>query len=296
VKGVALAGGLLAAVLAGCGASDGEGASWTARADRACAAAERRIAHRGAPLDLRDVDRVTVRGIADVHALFDRIKRLPLPETGRARPRAVVEAIDRLEPHLDAFSRASDDGSAAVMSDALKPARDAYDSLSRAAGAARLHECFTRRDGAAVFDPLLSPVYSALLEEALGQQDRQVALIARVRPPHHPHQLDEFYAERSRIYAAARDRLEALMPPARVQRDAERLIGVVFNLEGDGTNPSFDAGELDHVTDAYIARYERRYRKLRREERRARRALRAALQRPPAEAAPPGADPSATPA
>jgi hypothetical protein len=258
--------------------------------------AERKIAHRGAPLDLRDVDRVTVRGVADVHALFDRIKRLPLPETHRARPRAVVEAIDRLEPRLDAFSRASDDGSAALMSDALKPARGAYDSLSRAAGAAGLRECFSRRDGVAVFDPLLAPIYGTLLESAFHDQDEQVARIARVRLPRDPKRLEDYYADRYRIYAGARDRIDALLPPERVHREAERLIGVVFNLEGEGTNPYLDTSELDHVTDAYIARFERRYRKLRREERRARRALLAALQRPAAEAAPPGADPSATPA
>src|SRR5687768_11832580 len=94
---------LLTAVLAGCGGgSDGPTAQekraaldkWTRTADAACEKANKSIAERGWPVNLVDLDRLTVRAVTDVQAASRTIRAQKPPAGSEDKVRPFVRSLE----------------------------------------------------------------------------------------------------------------------------------------------------------------------------------------------------------
>jgi hypothetical protein len=176
---------VLAAGLAGCGgpSAQQELTRWQSETDATCRQVETRVAERGRPADVRNLDRVTVRAVTDVRAGMRAIVERPLPKGAEDRARPFVDAVRRVEPRLDELVKAGeflDETRLLVAVDKVhKPAAE----LERLARRAGLGDCARRGFADRVSDALLTPLFvqsfnktqvDVLRDFATWRRDRRV--------------------------------------------------------------------------------------------------------------------------
>ena len=107
---------VLTAVLAGCGGGP-EGPSaekraaldrWTRTADAACEKANDAIAERGWPVDLVDLDRLTVRAITDIEAASKAIRAQKPPAGSKEKVQPFVQSLEELDATMKQLSTATE--------------------------------------------------------------------------------------------------------------------------------------------------------------------------------------------
>jgi hypothetical protein len=177
---------LAAAALAGCGGPSAQQqlTRWQSGTDATCRQVEARVAERGRPVDVRNLDRVTVRSVADIRAAMRAVAARPLPKGSEDRVRPFVDAVRRVEPRLDELVKAGeflDETRLLVAVDKVhKPATE----LERLARRAGLSDCARPGFADDVSDALLTPLFVQRFNEiqaglrhelAAWRSDRRVA-------------------------------------------------------------------------------------------------------------------------
>jgi hypothetical protein len=280
---------VLLALAGGCGGGD-DGPSleeqlaarerWAERADEVCKKAEQDIIARGAPIDILDIDRVAVRGAADVREAIAAIRRLRTPPGSAGLVRPVLAELDRLEEHLGALTRASERADMDGLLETAQLLEGDTSRLSERGYKAGLRDCADADVPVIVSDAIVAPVFATKVAAFDRWFQRSLTRITR-RLPKTPRQAADYYARVNAQVAKAAERWDRLRPPWRARSAAEAYddaLADVQRVSGD-IAAALDGGR--RITPAWARRVERTYTRLGRRERKAmRRVLRDTGARP----------------
>lgn len=259
---------------------------WVQRVDDTCAKANKAIAERGWPVDLVDLDRLVVRGVADARAAVETITALRIPEGAGSEARAFVAELRELRPALDELSAASEDlepDALLRVADALKPR---LYSLEQRAAAVGLIDCGSSEERNVIPDAIRAPVFA----KQLGKLDR--TLFRRIErlsetPARTPAAVADRYRRIGEVLDDNLEGLDTLEPPQWAARQTSRYQGVMLDLKGvvGKAHTLFDQG-ADALTLRKLDRLADEFRRVSRRERKARRQMREAVGAAPTTRAP----------
>ena len=256
---------------AGCGGSAQEERGqalerWVARADAACQRANGAIAERGWPVDLVDLDRLTVRAVADVRSGIRAISELPRPEGAEQRVRPFVEELRGLEPLLDELSSATEAMEPDPLRDIAPKLQAQLAALEEQSEKLGMVHCAANDERFFIPDAVRAPVFA----QELARVNRRIGKrIDELGAPPRGASLDTVARtmdELSEILATAVAALDGLEPPQWAAPQAARYLN---SLRDMGSVMDAAAGELaaPGLTPADLASLQRKYARAGREER-----------------------------
>jgi hypothetical protein len=201
---------------------------WRDEADAACRTANAAIAGRGRPASLIDLDRLTVRAIADVREASTAIERLPAPEGSERRVAAFVRSLRRLEPLMGRLGSTTEDLQAGRLEAFAPRLQSGLAAVGDEAKRLGLRHCAAHDEHVLVTDAIRAPVFA----EQLATLHRRI--LGRVKAIGEPaatrwaasRDLDEL----SEVVAFADRGLSRLKPPAWAEAEAERYVDALRDL------------------------------------------------------------------
>jgi hypothetical protein len=235
---------LCTVALAGCGGGGptGPGAQekraaldrWTRTADAACKKANDSIAGRGWPVNLVDLDRLTVRAIADVQEATKAIRAQKAPAGSEDKVRPFVESLEELDGAMETLSTATEKFKLARLEKFLPKLGGTLQDVEATSEDLGLRECASHQEHVFLPDAIRAPVFAqqlADLDRKITRRTRRLNTASASTPQEAAKGLREL-SDISDTYAR---RLDDLQPPywARRQSDdyvtALRTLGRVFD-------------------------------------------------------------------
>jgi pyruvate/2-oxoglutarate dehydrogenase complex dihydrolipoamide acyltransferase (E2) component len=202
---------------AGCGGPSAEQRraaerSWSRQAERICEESATVVASRGEPSTVDDLERYTRDVSGDLRGASREISRLKVPEGAEARSEAVIGRLRTADAPLRALTDAGANGDRGAEVEAAKALRSHFAKLERPLQAGGLRSCFDSRQGDAIADHVLAPIwtqeftelereslrgleglgdtrglalgqYPAVLRKAAKANDRNARAVSHLEPP-----------------------------------------------------------------------------------------------------------------
>jgi hypothetical protein len=265
--------GFVALLLAGCGGSSGPSRAderaaltkWTQGADGACKKANAAIAERGFPVSLVDLDRLTVRAIADVQGATKAIRAQKPPAGSEKKVEPFVKSLDELDAGLKQLSSATEDFRIAKLNTFLPEFGGTLQGVEAEAKQLGLRHCATHDEHIFVPDAVRAPVFAqqlADLDRRLTKRTKQINAAST------PKEAARNFREFSDIADTYARRLEDLKPPYWARRQSDTYVTALRVL---GTVLDKGAKELGEatITPAEAAAFDAKFKRAARAERRA---------------------------
>jgi len=258
---------LLAAVVAGCGGGpEGPTAQekraaldkWTRTADAACEKANTSIAKRGWPVNLVDLDRLTVRAITDIEAASKTIRAQKAPAGSEDKVKPFVQSLEELDGTMKRLSGATERFKIKRLDKFLPKLGGSLQKVETASKKLGLRDCASHQEHVFIPDAVRAPVFAqqlAELDKKLLKRTKRLKANTNVSTPAEAAKTLRELSDIADTYAR---RLDDLKPPywARKESDnyvvALRTFGRVFD-RGAKTLAS------PPVTPAEAARYDREF-------------------------------------
>ena len=242
---------LAALLLSGCGLGNPSAAEeraalerWLSRADDACRKGNARIARRGWPASLVDLDRLTVRAISDIREVSTAIQRMPAPEAAEKRVAPFVRSLKGLEPLMDQLSSTTEDfkaGKLEAFAPKLQSGLAAVEDESKKLG---LRRCAANNEHVWVADAIRAPVFA----QQLAILDRKILKRAKaiVEPAYTQSAASRNLDRLSDIIVFADRGLSRLKPPAWAEAEAGRYVDSLRELASalDAASTEFEEATL----------------------------------------------------
>ena len=261
------------ALLAGCGGSNGPSKAderaaltkWTQGADGACKKANAAIAERGFPISLVDLDRLTVRAIADVQGATKAIRAQKPPAGSAKKIEPFVKSLDVLDGALKQLSSATEDFRIAKLDTFLPEFGGTLQGVESEARKLGLRHCATHDEHVFVPDAVRAPVFA----QQLADLDRRLTRrTKRLNAASTPKEAARNLRELSDVADTYASRLEDLEPPYWARRESDTYVTALRVL---GTILDKGAKELAEpaITPAEAAAFDARLKRAARAERKA---------------------------
>ena len=235
---------LLAAVVAGCGGGpDGPTArekraaldKWTRTADAACEKANTSIAKRGWPVDLVDLDRLTVRAITDIEAASKTIRAQKAPAGSEDEVKPFVQSLEELDGTMKRLSGVTERFKIKRLDQFLPKLGGSLQKVETASKKLGLRDCAAHQEHVFIPDAVRAPVFAQQLAELDRKLLKRTKRLKANTPVSTPEQAEKALRELSDIADTYARRLDDLEPPywARKESDdyvvALRTLGRVFD-------------------------------------------------------------------
>jgi hypothetical protein len=230
---------LLTAVLVGCGGgSDGPTArekraaldKWTRAADAACKKANAAIAKRGWPVNLVDLDRLTVRGIVDVQAATKAIRGQKAPAGSADEVRPFVQSLEELDGTLKKLAGATEDFKIKRLDKFLPKLGGSLQKVETESKELGLRECAAHDEHVFIPDAVRAPVFAqqlADLDRKLAKRTKGLNASDASTPQEAAKSLREL-ADIAETYAR---RLDDLKPPYWARKESDDYVVALRTLE-----------------------------------------------------------------
>lgn len=228
---------LLATALAGCGggpsgptAKEKRAAldKWTQTADAACEKANKSIAKRGWPVNLVDLDRLTVRAVADVQAASKTIRAQKAPAGSEKKVRPFVQSLEELDAKMKELSNATERFKLAKLDKFLPEFGGTLQHVETASKELGLRECAAHQEHVFLPDAIRAPVFA----QQLANLDRRLTKRAKkiddnASTPKAIAQNLREVADLADVYAR---RLDDLKPPYWARRESDNYVTALQSL------------------------------------------------------------------
>ncbi len=168
---------------AGCGGGGSEAdplAGWRSATDATCREAQARIAERGRPARVSELEPSVTAALADVRIAIEEIAARPLPDGSEARVRPFVDALEALEPRLGRVFDARDFRGPSWTATEIDRIHEPLSKLSEHARRAGLRDCAPDDFSADVIETMQTPRF---LEGLARAKRRFAAAVEHVRDP-----------------------------------------------------------------------------------------------------------------
>jgi hypothetical protein len=229
---------VLMAVLAGCGGGpDGPTArekraaldKWTRTADAACEKANKAIAKRGWPVNLVDLDRLTVRAITDIQAASKTIRAQKAPAGAEEKVRPFVRSLEELDATMKTLSTATEKFKIARLDKFLPELGGSLQKVETASRKLGLRECAAHDEHVFIPDAVRAPVFAqqlADLDRKLVKRTKRISAGSASTPQEAAKSLREL----SDIAGTYARRLEDLKPPYWARKESDDYVVVLRTL------------------------------------------------------------------
>jgi hypothetical protein len=252
---------LASSAVAGCGGGDGKPSAaeqraaldrWQAKADAVCRKANEAVAKRGWPADLVDLDRLTVRAIAEVRSASTQIQRLPAPEGSERRVRPFLDGLKRLEPVMEQLSSTTERFKPERLNELLPKVQSSLADVEKASKELGLRECAANDEHFWVPDAIRAPVFAQQLADVTQQITRRSKAVTS---PAATRQAAARNLDRlSDVIADADRKINTLKPPNWASEEAFDYVAALRDLGGaldegatELAEPTLTPGELNRV-------------------------------------------------
>ena len=228
---------LVTVALAGCGGGpDGPSAKekraaldkWTRTADAACEKANTSIAKRGWPVNLVDLDRLTVRALADVEAAYKTIRTQKAPAGSEDKVRPFVKSLEELDAKTKELSSATERFKLAKLDKFLPEFGGTLQHVETASKELGLREFASHEEHVFLPDAIRAPVFA----QQLANLDRRLTKRAKkiddnASTPKAIAQNLREVADLADVYAR---RLDDLKPPYWARRESDNYVTALRSL------------------------------------------------------------------
>ena len=230
---------LLTAVLSGCGGGGPDGPTaqekraaldkWTRTADAACEKANKAIAKRGWPVNLVDLDRLTVRAITDVQAATKTIRAQKPPAGSEEKVRPFVQSLEELDATMKTLSNATERFKIAKLDKFLPKLGGSLQKVETASKKLRLRDCAAHGESVFLPDAVRAPVFAqqlADLDRKLVKRTKRINAGSASTPQQAARNLREL-SDIADIYAR---RLDDLKPPYWARKESDNYVVALRGL------------------------------------------------------------------
>jgi hypothetical protein len=230
---------LSVAVLAGCGGGGPDGPSaqekraaldkWTRTADAACEKANKAIAKRGWPVNLVDLDRLTVRAVADVQAASKTIRAQKAPAGSEEKVKPFVQSLEELDVTMKQLSGATEDFKIKRLDKFLPELGGSLQKVETESKELGLRDCAAHDEHVFIPDAVRAPVFAqqlADLDRKLVKRTKRIAAGSASTPQEAAKDLREL-SDIAETYAR---RLDDLKPPYWARKESDDYVVVLRTL------------------------------------------------------------------
>jgi hypothetical protein len=230
---------LSAAVLAGCGGGGPDGPTarekraaldkWTRAADAACEKANKAIAKRGWPVNLVDLDRLTVRAVTDVQAASKTIRAQKAPAGSEDKVKPFVQSLDELDATMKQLSGATEDFKIKRLDAFLPKLGGSLQKVETESKELGLRECASHDEHVFIPDAVRAPVFAqqlADLDRKLVKRTKRLDAGSASTPREAAKDLREL-GDIAETYAR---RLDDLKPPYWARRESDDYVVALRSL------------------------------------------------------------------
>src|SRR5829696_8908613 len=164
-----------AAVLVGCGGGGSDGPTarekraaldnWTQTADAACEKANKSIAKRGWPVNLVDLDRLTVRAVTDVQAASKTIRAQKAPAGSEDKVKPFVQSLEDLDGTMKQLSDATEDFKIKRLDRFLPKLGGSLQKVETESKELGLRKCAAHDEHVFIPDAVRAPVFAQQLAD-----------------------------------------------------------------------------------------------------------------------------------
>ncbi len=264
---------VIMAVLAGCGGPEGPSAQekraaldrWTRTADAACEKANDAIAERGWPVNLVDLDRLTVRAITDIEAASKAIRAQKPPAGSKEKVQPFVQSLEELDATMKQLSTATEKFKIARLDKFLPKLGGSLQKVETASKELGLRECAANGEHIFVPDAVRAPVFA----QQLADLDRRLTRrTKRINTASSPKEAARNLRELSDVADTYARRLDDLKPPYWARKESDKYVTALRVL---GTVLDKGAKELAEppITPAEASAFDSRLKRAGRAERKA---------------------------
>jgi len=256
---------LLAAVVAGCGGGpEGPTAQekraaldkWTRTADAACEKANTSIAKRGWPVNLVDLDRLTVRAITDIEAASKTIRAQKAPAGSEDKVKPFVQSLEELDGTMKRLSGATERFKIKRLDKFLPKLGGSLQKVETASKKLGLRDCAAHQEHVFIPDAVRAPVFAqqlAELDKKLLKRTKRLKANTNVSTPAEAARTLRELSDIADTYAR---RLDDLKPPYWARKQSDDYVVVLCTL-----GRVFDRGAKSlaspPIAPAEAERYER---------------------------------------
>ena len=254
-----------AAVLVGCGGGGSDGPTarekraaldrWTQSADAACEKANKSIAKRGWPVNLVDLDRLTVRAVTDVQAASKTIRAQRAPAGSEDKVKPFVQSLEELDGTMKQLSGATEDFKIKRLDRFLPKLGGSLQKVETESKELGLRECASHDEHVFIPDAVRAPVFAqqlADLDRKLVKRTKRINAGSASTPQEAAKDLREL-SDIADVYAR---RLDDLEPPYWARRESDDYV-VVLRTLGRVLDKGAKALSTPPVTPAQGAAFEK---------------------------------------
>ena len=230
---------LSVAVLAGCGGGGPDGPTaqekraaldkWTRTADAACEKANKAIAKRGWPVNLVDLDRLTVRAVADVQAASKTIRAQKAPAGSEEKVKPFVQSLEELDATMKQLSGATEDFKIKRLDKFLPELGGSLQKVETESKELGLRDCAAHDEHVFIPDAVRAPVFAqqlADLDRKLVKRTKRITAGSASTPQEAAKDLREL----SDIAGTYARRLDDLKPPYWARKESDDYVVVLRTL------------------------------------------------------------------
>jgi len=230
---------LSVAVLAGCGGGGPDGPTaqekraaldkWTRTADAACEKANKAIAKRGWPVNLVDLDRLTVRAVADVQAASKTIRAQKAPAGSEEKVKPFVQSLEELDATMTQLSGATEDFKIKRLDKFLPELGGSLQKVETESKELGLRDCAAHDEHVFIPDAVRAPVFAqqlADLDRKLVKRTKRITAGSASTPQEAAKDLREL----SDIAGTYARRLDDLKPPYWARKESDDYVVVLRTL------------------------------------------------------------------
>jgi hypothetical protein len=230
---------LSVAVLAGCGGGGPDGPTaqekraaldkWTRTADAACEKANKAIAKRGWPVNLVDLDRLTVRAVADVQAASKTIRAQKAPAGSEEKVKPFVQSLEELDATMKQLSGATEDFKIKRLDKFLPELGGSLQKVETESKELGLRDCAAHDEHVFIPDAVRAPVFAqqlADLDRKLVKRTKRITAGSASTPQEAAKDLREL-SDIADTYAR---RLDDLKPPYWARKESDDYVVVLRTL------------------------------------------------------------------
>ena len=247
----------------GDGGSDGPSAKekraaldrWTRTADAACKKANDSIAHRGWPVNLVDLDRLTVRAVTEVQAASKTIHAQKPLSGSQDKVRPFVKSLDELDAAMKQLSTATEDFKIARLDTFLPELGGALQEVASTSKELGLRQCASHQEHVFIPDAIRAPVFAqqlADLDRKLTKRTKRLNASSASTPQEAAKSLREL-GDIANTYAR---RLDDLKPPYWARKESDDYV-VVLRTLGRVLDKGAKALSSPPISPAEAATYDR---------------------------------------
>ena len=257
---------LLAAVVAGCGGGGPDGPTaqekraaldkWTRTADAACEKANTSIAKRGWPVNLVDLDRLTVRAITDIGAASKTIRAQKAPAGSEEKVEPFVQSLEELDGTMKRLSGATERFKIRRLDKFLPKLGGSLQKVETASKKLGLRDCASHEEHVFIPDAVRAPVFAQQLAELDRKLLKRTKRLKANTPVSTPAQAERALRELSDIADTYARRLDDLKPPYWARKESDNYV-VALRTLGRVFDRGAKALATPPVTPAEGARYDR---------------------------------------